>query len=155
MCPLPNLPAIVTMFEIKSGDSLRIVLYRHTVRLPPKPVQLISTIRVMEHHRLVGCEVIGHNCSETPRRFRRFLEKFVNLHRMTEGECRSGFGKFVCEMMEGDRLQSSDCEDGVTHGNEAAMGVVGQTGIREHPEAGHVGKLEKTIPGSFVLIKRL
>jgi hypothetical protein len=97
-------------------------------------------------HRLVGSGVVvGHNRSETPRRFRRVFKQFVHLHRVAEGEFRSGFGKFVCEMMEGDSFQSSDCEDGVTDGNKAVAGVVGQTGIREHADRGHVGKLDKTI----------
>jgi hypothetical protein len=44
---------------------------------------------------------------------------------------------------------------GVTNGDEAAMGVGGQTSIREHAEGGHVGKLEKAIQGSLVYIKHL
>jgi len=73
---------------------------------------------------------------------------------MAEGEFRSGFGKFVREMMERDSFQSSDCEDGVTDGDKAVVDVVGQAGI-EHAEEGHVGKLDRTIRGSLLGIKRL
>jgi hypothetical protein len=75
----------------------------------------------MDHHRLVGSEVIGHDRSETPRRFRRFLEKFVNLHRVGERELRSGFGQFVCEVMERDRFQLGDGKDWVTDEGEAVV----------------------------------
>jgi hypothetical protein len=74
-------------------------------------------------------------------------------------ECQSGFGKFVCKVMEGIDFSwatvKMTVKMGVTNGDEAAMGVGGQTGVREHVEGGHVGKLEKAIQGSLVYIKRL
>jgi hypothetical protein len=53
-------------------------------------------------------------------------------------------------MMERDGFQLGDGENGVTDGDEAVVGVVGQTGVRKHAQGGYVGKLDKTIPGSFV-----
>ena len=74
---------------------------------------------------------------------------------MSEAEFRSGFGKLVCKMMEGGSFQSSDGEDGVTDGDKAVVGVMGQTGVREHAEGCHVGKLDKAIRGSPFRINRL
>ena len=69
---------------------------------------------------------------------------------MARGEFRSGFSKLVCEMMEGDSLQSSEWKDRISDGDKAVAGVVGQTSVREHAGGGHVGKLDKAIRRSLL-----
>ena len=71
VCPLPNLPTIITMFEIKSRDPLSIDLYRHTAHfLTPKPVQVdihnLHDGRIRHDHRLISSYAIRHNRFETP-----------------------------------------------------------------------------------------
>src|SRR5258708_26673329 len=58
-------------------------------------------------------------------------------------------------MMEGGSFQSSDGEDGIADGDKAVVGIVRQTGVREHAEGRHVGKLDKAIRGSLFRINRL
>jgi len=39
-----------------------------------------------------------------------------------------------------DSFQLGDCEGGIADGDKAAVGVAGQTGVREHAEGGHGGE---------------
>ena len=65
--PSPVRPAIVRTLDIKTGLSLKMLLYRQMVAFPPTPVQSISTMRAMDMLDMVSVSCASGLKGSNPR----------------------------------------------------------------------------------------